>query len=300
MANSIALATAMLPLLDELYKLESLTADLDLPKERIGDFVGANQVKYFKTSMDGLGGYGRDTGFVDGSVTGNWETLTLSIDRGRSFQIDAMDNEETLNMAFGTLAGEFMRTKVVPEMDAIRFAKYASLSNILTTTGATLTKDTIVPAIDQAIAQMDENEVPQSGRILYVTPTNYSLMKTSGALATRFATMTDKVINRNFEVFDEMRIRKVPQTRFYTALDLNDGKTTGQEAGGYAKAAAAADINFMIIHPSAVLQVPKHAMPRVFDPSVNQKADAWKFDYRIYHDCFGYENKRKGIYLHKK
>ena len=38
----------------------------------------------------------------------------------------------------------------------------------------------------------------------------------------------------------------------------------------------------------------------VYDrPDENQKADAWKFDYRLYHDLFVYENKVKGIYLHR-
>jgi len=44
----------------------------------------------------------------------------------------------------------------------------------------------------------------------------------------------------------------------------------------------------------------KHTLPRIFDPDTNQQKDAWKFDYRIYHDAFTYENKTKGIYVHKK
>lgn len=299
MANSIALIAKMQPLLDEIYKLGSLTADLDVNAARIGDFVGANVVKYFKTSMDGLGTYARNSGFVAGSVTGTWETLTLSVDRGRKFYVDSMDDEETADMAFGTLAGEFMRTKVIPEMDAIRFSKYASKSGILTTTAADLTTAAgVLAAIDVAIKEMDENEVPAEGRILYITPTNYSLLKNSTAV-TRFATMTDGSLNRDFTVFDNMKVVKVPQTRFYTAIDLYDGTTSGQEAGGYIKNASAKNINFMIIHPSAVIQVPKHKPLRIFDPSVNQSGDGWSMDYRMYHDAFVEDNKVKGIYLHK-
>ena len=111
MSNSIALATRYLPMLDEVYKRSARTAVLDAQNV---SFAGANSVKVFKTSMDGMGNYSRNSGFVDGSVTGTWETLTLSKDRGRSFMIDRMDNEETLDLAFGTLAGEFIRTKVTP------------------------------------------------------------------------------------------------------------------------------------------------------------------------------------------
>ena len=88
MSQTIALAQRYLPLLDEVYKQSSRTAILDSTQV---EFVGANTVKVFKTSMDGLGNYNRNSGFVTGEVTGSWETLQLSCDRGRSFMIDRMD-----------------------------------------------------------------------------------------------------------------------------------------------------------------------------------------------------------------
>ena len=109
--NSIALAQRYLPMLDEVYKFSSRSAILDNPNVQ---FIGGNAVKVYKTSMDGLADYSRNSGYVNGGVNGTWETLTLSQDRGRSFQIDVMDNEETLDLAFGTLVGEFIRTRVVP------------------------------------------------------------------------------------------------------------------------------------------------------------------------------------------
>ena len=110
-ANSIALAQRYLPLLDDVYKYTARSAILDNPNVQ---FVGGNTVKVFKTSMDGLADYSRNGGYVAGAVNGTWETMALTQDRGRSFQIDRMDNEESLDLAFGTLAGEFIRTKVVP------------------------------------------------------------------------------------------------------------------------------------------------------------------------------------------
>jgi hypothetical protein len=296
MANSIALANKFLPLLDEIYKVESKSAVLDSATREL-NFLGANEVKIFKLSMEGLGNYVRNTGFATGSVTGTWETWTLAQDRGRSFEVDAMDQEETLELSFGKLAGEFLRTKVVPEVDAYRFAKYASTSGV-SSANATLSKDTIVAAIDAAIAQMGEDEVPAEVNYLFITPTNYTLLKQSGA-ATRFATMTDNVLNRNFEVFDTLPVIQVPQTRFYSAIDLLTG-VDADVAGGYAKDAAASDINFMIINKGAVEQVAKHAKPRIFMADINQDMDAHKFQYRIYHDCFVYENKVDGIYVHTK
>ena len=95
-------------------------------------------------------------------------------------------------------------------------------------------------------------------------------------------------------------ITKVPQTRFYSAIELLDGKSIGEEKGGYKKADGAADLNFEIIHKPATLQFTKHAVPKVISPELNQDADAWKYGYRNYGLCDTYENKAAGIYVHKK
>ena len=84
-ANTIALAQRYLPILDDVYKYNSKSAILDNPNIQ---FIGGNTVKVYKTSMDGLGDYSRNGGYVNGAVNGSWETMTLSQDRGRSFQID--------------------------------------------------------------------------------------------------------------------------------------------------------------------------------------------------------------------
>lgn len=295
MPNSIQLAQNFLPLLDEVYQANSKTALLDATQV---DFVNANTVKVYKTSMDGMGNYSRNAGFPEGDVTGAWETMTLTQDRGRTFNVDAMDDEETINMAFGTLAGEFIRTKVVPEVDAYRFAKLAGTTGISTGTAANITVGTtIVPdLIDEAQRQMNEDEVPQEGRILFISETAYAGLKNK---VVREIQNGDTVIAKDILTYDNLRVVRVPQARFYTAITMADGKTSGQTAGGYTQATGAYLINFLIVHPSAVCQVLKHVKPRIFSPDVNQKADAWKFDYRVYHDMFVYDNKVKGIYLHR-
>lgn len=297
MSNSIALAQKYVPILDEVYKYASKTSILDATQVQ---FVNANTVKVFKTSMDGMGNYARNSGFVDGSVTASWETMQLSKDRGRSFMVDAMDNEETIGMAFGTLAGEFIRTKVAPEVDAYRFAKLAGTSNILTAgTAADVTVGTtdIPGLVDAGDMKMNEEEVPQEGRILFISETAYAGLK---AKITRQIMNRDGNINDEVEFYNGMRVIRVPQSRFYTAITLYDGTTGGQTGGGYVGTATTGyKLNFMIVHPSAVCQVLKHAVPRIFAPDVNQKADAWKFDYRVYHDIFVYDNKVKGICIHR-
>lgn len=295
MPNSIALAQKYLPLLDEIYKAESKSAILDSTNVQ---FLNANTIKVFKTTMDGLGNYNRNTGFVAGDVTGTWETMTLQRDRGRTFMIDRMDQEETIDMAFGTLVGEFLRTRVVPEIDAYTFAKLAGWSGVDAATAANITVGTTdVPAlVDEATRSMGENEVPKPGRLLFISESAYAGLR---AKITRTVMNDVRGINREVETYDEMPVIRVPQSRFYTAVTLYDGVTNGQTAGGYVGTSGAYKINFMIVHPSAVVKATKHVLPRIFTPDQNQTADAWKFDYRIYHDVFAYDNKVKGIYVHR-
>ena len=288
MANSIELASKFLPVIDDIYKAESATTALDT---QTMDFGGVNEVKVLKVSTTGLGDYSRSTGYPKGDVTAGWETMKLSEERGKEISIDRMDNEETLGMVFGSVTGNFMREWVIPELDAYRFAKYASTAGISSAVAAALTKDNIITAIDEATAVMDGNEVPQEGRILYV---NSDLKPALNAALSR-QWGSDSEANTVLSGYNGMKIVYVPKTRFYTKITLNDGSS----AWGYVKDGTDGKaINFMMIHPSAVVQTKKFSLPKIFTPDENQKMDAWLFQFRLYHDCFVYDNKKSGIYLH--
>jgi len=292
MTQSIALAQKFQPILDEIYKASSLTARMDAKIKPV-NFAGANVVQVFKTDPIGLGKYDRVSGYPAGQVVGSWETLTLATERGRSFVIDRMDDEETLGMAFGTLAGEFIRTKVVPEIDAYRFSKYASTANINAATPGTLDANGIIKALDDAKLELDKDEVPSEGRLLYISDNCLNLLESK---VSRFLG-NENAVDKRVTKYSGMEVIMVPQTRFYKGITLDDGVTV--DAGGYSKGSGK-DINFMIIHPTAVLQVAKHDSLKVFTPEQNQTTDGWLMQYRLYHDAFVYANKLNGIYLHCK
>lgn len=290
MANSIALAQKFTPILDEIYKGSSLTSSLDA-QTRVGDWGGVNTVNIYKLSMVGLGTYSRATGYPAGDVTGVWETMTLTAERGRAFSMDRMDNEETFGMAFGKLAGEFIRTQVNPEVDAYRFAKWASASGITESTPAALTTDAaVLAAFDVAQGVLDANEVPSEGRKLFIAGPLYGLLK--GSISRTIS--NENMADRRLFTLDGVEIIPVPQTRFYKAITLNSGSSSS--AGGYTDNGA--DLNFILMHPSAVLQATKLADLKIFTPDQNQSADAYLVQYRLYHDAWVLANKAKGIYSH--
>lgn len=295
MANSVTLVTKFQPILDEIYKAASLTARMDSPSKPVS-FAGANIVKVMKTSLVGLGTYSRATGYPDGDTTISWETLTLATERGRELFMDRMDDEETLGMAFGTLVGEYMRTMVIPEVDAYRFSKYASWSSISEVASpTTLSSSTVLAALDVATAQLNADEVPTEGRLLFVSDSVQSYLD---AAITRMY-QSDSAISTKVETYNGMPVIMVPQTRFYKGITLDAGATGS--AGGFSKTSVTGrDINFMMVHPSALIQVAKHDNLKIFDPETNQDKDGWKIQYRLYHDAFVYENKVDGVYSHIK
>ena len=121
MPNSIALFKNYVPILDEVYREASRTAVLDGAPELARAGANAGELIIPKMTMDGLADYARASGYVDGNVTLTNETVLCNFDRGRMFTVDALDDAETAGIAFGRLASEFIRTRVVPELDAFRF-----------------------------------------------------------------------------------------------------------------------------------------------------------------------------------
>ena len=289
MANAIALAKNYISILDEVYCNASVTADLTSDNTMVRAGANANEIIYPQISVSGLGDYSRNSGYTNGSVNLEWKTAKFNYDRGTKISVDVMDNEESRDIAFTMAGAELMRTKVAPEADAFVFATLAGTAGISKATPATYADATeFLAALIEAKNKMDEDEVPEEGRILYATPT---LMNGVMALDT---TKSREILN-SFTVK-----KKVPQSRFYTAIDLLDGKSSGEEAGHYKKATTGKDINFMIIHKPAVIKFDKHTVSDIIPASANANADADISKYRKYGIVDVYQNKVAGIYLSHK
>lgn len=286
MANTITkFKKYVVGLLDEVYKAASKTSVLDGAPELATQGANADELIIPKIDMDGLGDYDRSSGYTSGDVTFTNETVKCNFDRGRMFTVDNVENMDTAGMAFGRLSGEFIRTKVVPELDAFRFASYAS------TEGADITKhvgdyadgEAVRKAIAAKNDAMTDAEVPTESRYLFINPTLNGMLR-------------DMDTNKSKELLKSFAgVIEVPQSRFYTAIEQLDGKTEGEKKGGFKKATEGFNLNFLIVEKSAVIQYQKHVMPKVVTPEQNQDADAYKFGYRNVGIADTYENKAAGI-----
>lgn len=289
MPNNIVLAKNYTDLLDEVYRGASVTADLISDASMMRAGANANEILYPQIEVSGLGDYSRNSGYTDGSVNVVWKTATFNYDRGTKISVDTMDDQETFNIAFGMAGATLQKEKVAPEADAFTFATLAGTEGIskaepVTYAGA----EEFLKALLEAKNTMDEDEVPEEGRILYATPT---LLNGVMALDT----------TKSREVLSTFSVKKsVPQARFYTAIDLLDGKTSGEELGHFKKASDAKDINFMIVHKPAIIKFDKHTASSVISPDNNPNADSYISKYRKYGLVDVYKNKVAGIYLSHK
>lgn len=120
MANNITLSKNYISMLDEVYKKASFTTVLTSDSSMVRQGKNAKEIIIPKMDMDGLKNYTRNSGYTDGDVKLEWETRSFNYDRGIRFKVDNMDNEETIEIAFGRLGAQFQRTKVAPEADAFR------------------------------------------------------------------------------------------------------------------------------------------------------------------------------------
>lgn len=281
MANAITLRKQYSALLDEVYKLSSLTAVLDGPNDLVREGANANEILIPKMSMQGLANYNKQTGYVAGDVTLEYETKKCTYDRGRMFTVDAMDNIESAGIAFGRLSGEFLRTQVVPELDAWRLASYASISGVTTVSAALSDGKAALAALRTARGKIENAEANLATCYLFINPTVLGMIEDLDTTASKKA----------IEGF--AGIIKVPQGRFYNKITL-----TASGAGGYTKASGGLDMNFLIVDKQAAIQFQKHTVSKIITPEANQDADAWKFGYRTVGIAECKDNKKDGIYVH--
>ena len=263
-----------------------------------GKFVGAKTVMIPAMNISGLGDYDRDTGFVSGTVSVSAKPYTLSMDRGRSFQLDREDHDESgIADLAGQIMGEFVRTKVVPEVDAYVLSKLA---------GYAYNENQVVegnPATDayamlsEAIANA-QNEVGYDEELVAFVDGKMLTALQNSEEVSRHLVMNDfkkGELHTQVTSLNGVAILPVPDSRMKTAYNFYDGTTAGQEAGGFAPAANAKSIGLLLVPRRAASLIKKTEQVRCFDPAHNLKADAWKLDYRLYYDVVLKDSLKGGI-----
>ncbi|MDT4377090.1 hypothetical protein RO787_27575 [Blautia coccoides] len=303
--NTLATATLFQNKLDKVAVKEAVTGWMDANAGQVL-YNGGAEVKIPKMSVQGLGDYDRDNGYQQGGVTLEYETRRMTQDRGRKFQLDPIDiNENNFVTTAAAVMGEFQRMYVVPEIDAYRISKIAS--ETITANKAGMTEYGYTPGATGTSALRKMKEGIKAIRELYNGPlvchaTPDFIMELELELAGKITTVTFSKggIDTAVPAVDGVPIVSTPSNRMYTAITINDGKTSGQEQGGYVKGTTAKNINFFICPRTTPIAITKQDIMRIFDPTINQKLNAWQMDYRRFHDIWVLDNKLDSIFLNIK
>ena len=303
--NTLAAATLFMRQLDKIAVQDAVTGWMDANSGQV-IYNGGDEVKIPKMSVQGLGDYDRDTGYVQGGVTLSYETRKMTQDRGRKFQLDPMDiNENNFISTAAAVMAEFQRVHVIPEIDAYRISKIAS--ETITADKAGMIEYGYTPGAASTSALRKLKEGIKAIRNLYNGPlvchaTPDFIMELELELAGKITAVTFARggINTSVPAVDGVPIVSTPSNRMYTAITLYDGKTSSQDDGGYVKGSKAKDINFFICPRTTPIAVTKQDVMRIFDPNINQSLNAWQLDYRRFHDLWVLDNKLDSIFLNIK
>lgn len=300
--NTLATATLFMTQLDKIAVQEAITGWMDANAGQV-IYNGGSEVKIPKMSVQGMGDYDREAGYQRGSVTLEYETRKMTQDRGRLFQLDPMDiNEANFIPTAGAVMGEFQRTQVVPEIDAYRISKLAT--ETLTADKAGMIGESYVPgtASTSALRKLKEGikavrENYNGALICQATPDFIMELELELAGKIIAVTFSKGGIQTQVPSVDGVPLVSTPSNRMYTAIKINNGKDSGQEKGGYEKGTSAKNLNFFICPVTTPIAVTKQDIMRIFDPTTNQKLNAWQMDYRRFHDMWIPDNKLDSIYL---
>ncbi len=303
--NIITLSEKMTGELDRAVVQKAMTGFLSDNAMR-AKFVGAGTVLIPDVEFSGLGDYCRDGGFAQGSINVANTVYELAMDRGRSFLLDAQDCDESgIPGLAGHVMGEFVRTKVIPEMDAYVLSK---LGRIARESQQTVTGDPGTEAyamFTEACNRIYNSLGYDEELVAFINGTVWAGFQRSPEIS-RFIAVNDfKQGGADIKVrsINGVPLIPAPDSRMKTAFIFYDGRTEGlpdQTAGGFVPDPQAENIGMLVMPKRAASLVKKTEKIRIFDPDKNQQADAWKFDYRLYYDLIVKESLRPGIvaYIH--
>ncbi len=304
--NTLATATIFQQQLDKIAVQEAVTGWMDANAGQV-KYNGGSEVKIPKMALQGMGDYDIDNGYIQGAVTLTYQTKEMIQDRGRLFNLDPREVDETNFVATaGNVMGEFQRTFVIPEIDAYRLSKVAS--DAITANKAGMIEYGYTPGATGTSALRKLKEAIKAVRdmgyngplVCHATETFKMELELEMAKQLTAITFSKGGVQTQVPGVDTVPIIPTASNRMYTAITIYDGKTTGQEEGGYVKGSTAKDMNFILMARQVPIAITKLDTLRIFDPMTNQGKNAWQLDYRRFHDLWTLDNKINGVFVNIK
>lgn len=288
--NSINYATRFESHIEQQYERELTSSRLE--DNQSFSFINAQVINIPTLQLSGYKDHERDGSVNKGSVGNTFTPYALTHDRDISFFVDQADiDESNMTLSAANITATFNSEQAIPEMDCYRYSKlyqdFVTLGGVVD--NDPITAENILQKFDEMMEGMDEAGVPEDGRILYLTPNIYTMLKNAEAIQrTLEASGQAKDINRHVRNLDDVDIQKVPSYRLKTAYDFTEG---------FQDAVTAKQIRMILVHPKTAIMAPK----KISDIYLWAKGESTESAYgnlyqnRSYHDLFVIKYKVAGV-----
>lgn len=299
MPNSIEKVAVVQKKLDELIVNQMVTSWMEVNQSQV-QYWGGDEVKIPMLTVDGMGNY--KNGYETGSAVLKFVTRKMTQDRGRSFDLDIRDVDETAGIAtIFQVMNEFQRTQVVPEIDAYRISFLAStaITAEMVHDNYTPSKADIIDKVKDAIKEIRKVGY-NSELVIHANYDTITEIEKARAVVANTMTIMLHGIETRVQQIDGVPIIPTSDNIMVSKIKLNDGKSGGQEKGGFEKDSQGKTVNFLVVGKNVPIAVTKIDTIRVFDPMTNQAANGWKADYRRFHDIWVLDNKKKCMFVNIK
>lgn len=288
-------AETFAPALEQKYAKELASFELFQSNKQV-KFIDAQTIKLPSITLSGYKDHTRGSlGFNQGTITNEWEPKKLAHDRSIEFVIDPMDVDETnKTVSIGNVQNTLEEEQTIPEKDSYVFSKLYDEATTYAANGATisteaLTAGNILEQFDSAMEKMDEAGVPGAGRLLYVTPKVNKLLKEAKDIQRVMGVTGEGSVKRSIYDLDDVKIKVVQSARLKSKYNFTEGCVA---------AADAKQINFILVHPTAVIARDKYSYINAFEPGEDSRtADNYLLQSRFYMDAFLVKNRANGIYI---
>lgn len=303
MLNTIELAQIFQQELDKATTLKASTGWMETNSSLV-QYNGGNEIKIASVIMQGLGDYNRESGFPKGGINLSYETHKMTQDRGRTFSLDRMDvDESNFVINASTLMGIFQNEHVVPEIDAYRYSKIAQIAikNNKYSSGYVPDNKTIFNELLKDITTVQEEIGENTPLIITMSITTSNILNNNTQIA-KIINVSNFIkgdININVQTINNIPIIKTSTSRLKTKYKFYSGDAD-ETNGGFEIAPDAKNINWIITAQNTPIAISKTEKIRIIEPDSNPNADAWKLDYRKYHDLWITKNKLNSIWVNIK
>ncbi len=263
--------------IDEVFRINSVT-DIIINKGIRLDYQGVNAITIYGVATVAEGAYTRSGTNRFGALAEldtTKQTFTLSQDRAFTYSIDRGNYEDSMMV---TEAGSTLQRQIevvcVPNTDIYRLAALTTyaIANSQSTTVALTSSNVYVQFLARQIT-LDDAKVPADGRVAFVTPATYALLKQDSNFIKASNTAQDMLQKGVVGDVDGVTIVKVPTSY----LIANTG--------------------FMIVHNSVLVAPHKFDTFRILKEV--QGIDGWVVEGRRYYDAFIPTNHGIALALHK-